>query len=582
MALDRNTARERVMALATPIYGGQQAEWLWAELAPLLARFSEAHPQWQAAQPGLNLDEQDVWLIAYGDQLRDAEQSPLQTLHRFVSDQLGGLISGLHLLPHYPYSSDDGFSVIDYRKVDPELGSWADVEALAADHRLMFDAVINHVSAKSAWFSDFLAGVAPFDRFFIALEPDADVSSVYRPREHPLLTPFESVGGTRHLWTTFSTDQIDLDYRNPRVLLEVIDILLDYVGHGAELLRLDAVGLLYKQLGTRCLHLPQTHAIVKLLRVVFDTVAPQVLLVPEINGPFEENAPYFGDGSDEAQLVYNFTLPPLVLHAFHAGTAEHLAGWLATVPPPAPGCTYFNFLASHDGIGVRPAEPLLPAEGLQLLIDRTEAHGGKVNYRTGSGGERCPYELTTTLYDGLTAPDDSVDRGVARFRAAHAIMLCLQGVPGVYFHSLFGTANWHEGLAITGQNRTLNRRKLTVSELQQRLSDEARRESRVFAAVSELLRVRRAEPAFHPAAGQRILPCHQKVLAVESRAAAGHPVLFLTNVSDGAVQLSLPEMAGGAFRDLLTGQGWSPQGATLEIELSPYGVAWLHRPGGSS
>ncbi|RLB65550.1 MAG: sugar phosphorylase [Deltaproteobacteria bacterium] len=575
MALDLNTARERVMALAMQIYGDQEAEWLWSQLAPRLTAFSEQHPQWQSIEPGLTLDERDVLLITYGDQLRSDRQSPLETLRRFIGTKLTGLISGLHLLPHYPYSSDDGFSVIDYRQVDPELGDWGDVEALAADHRLMLDAVINHVSAKSEWFSDFLAGVEPFDRFFIALDPDTDVSSVYRPREHPLLTPFESSSGTRHLWTTFSTDQIDLDYRNPQVLLEVVDILLDYVGHGAELLRLDAVGLLYKELGTSCLHLPQTHGIVKLLRVVFDAVAPQVLLVPEINGPFEENEPYFGDGSDEAQLVYNFTLPPLVLHAFHAGRAEHLTSWLATVPPPRPGCTYFNFLASHDGIGVRPAEPLLPTEGLQLLIERTEAHGGRVNYRSGGHGERCPYELTTTLYDGLTAPGDSIERGVARFRAAHAIMVCLQGMPGLYFHSLFGTPNWHEGLAATGENRTLNRRKLTISELEQLLADEAGRGSRVFAAVSELLRVRRAEPAFHPAARQHILALHPKVLAVRRQALAGYQVLCLTNVSEAALSLPINDVADGDHVDLLTGTHWSPRGSTLEIELGPYGVCWL-------
>ncbi|MBW2453826.1 MAG: DUF3459 domain-containing protein [Deltaproteobacteria bacterium] len=579
MALDLQAAKARVVSQASIVYGRDQAEQLWDELHPRLTAFSDQHPQWQAEPPGLKVDERDVLLITYGDQIHEPDQPPLRSLHRFVAERLGPLVSGIHLLPHYPYSSDDGFSVIDYRQVDPRLGSWADVEALAADYRLMFDAVINHASAQGAWFRDFLAGVEPYDRFFIALDAQTDVESVYRPREHPLLTPFESATiGTRHLWTTFSTDQIDLDYQNPRVLVEVVDILLDYVAHGAELLRLDAVGLLYKELGTSCLHLPQTHAIVKLLRAVFDAVAPHVLLVPEINGPFEENAPYFGDGSDEAQLVYNFTLPPLTLHAFHAGTVEHLAAWLATVKPPSPSCTYFNFLASHDGIGVRPAEPLLPAAGMALLAERTEAHGGRVNYRRGPGGARCAYELCTTLYDGLTAPDDTIDRGVARFGAAHAIMLCLQGVPGLYVHSLFGTPNWQEGLAQTGQNRTLNRRKHSVAELDELLADETGRAGRCFATMRQLLTARRAEPAFHPAAAQQIWPVHPGVLAVQRTAKAGHQVWCLTNVTDAKVSVSLAEAPVGDPVDLLTGKRVARLGASHRVELGPYEPLWLRWP----
>jgi len=579
MALQLDPAKERVLAQAACVYGAERAAQLWAELEPRLTAFAARHPQWQRPRSGLPVDEQDVLLITYGDQVSAPGEAPLRTLHRFVRDRLAGLVSGIHLLPHYPYSSDDGFSVIDYRKVDPALGSWADVEALAADYRLMFDGVINHASAQGPWFRDYCAGIPPFDGYFLALDPATDVASVYRPREHPLLTPFETASGTRHLWTTFSTDQIDLDYGNPRLLLEVIDILLDYVSHGAQLLRLDAVGLLYKQLGTSCLHLPQTHAIVKLLRAVFDAVAPQVLLVPEINGPFEENAPYFGDGSDEAQLVYNFTLPPLVLHAFHAGTVEHLAEWLATVEPPSPTCTYFNFLASHDGIGVRPAEPLLPTAGLELLIQRTEAHGGRVNYRSGPGGTRCAYELCTTLYDALTAPGETVDRGVARFGAAHAIMLCLQGVPGLYFHSLFGTPNWHEGLAQTDHHRTLNRRKHQLAELDQQLAEQGGRAARCFAVMSRLLTARRGQSAFHPAAAQQIRHTHPGVLVVERTGAAGQSVWCLTNVTAEPVTLALTAAPAGAPVDLLGGVPPVRSQGPCTVELGPYAARWLRWPG---
>ena len=290
----------------TKLYPPEQARSLQEGLQNLATDFAAAHPDLAGQARGLTADQSEVLLIAYGDQVKPRSGSPLKGLLEFMNQRLSGL-TGLHLLPHFPYSSDDGFSVIDYRRVNPILGSWEDVKALGERYNLMFDAVINHISAESHWNKEFLAGN---DRgYLLQSDPGMDHSLVIRPRTHPLLTTVETPRGPKHVWTTFSADQIDLDYSNPDLLYEIADVLLLYAENGARYLRLDAVGFLWKELGTTCMHLPQTHELVKLLRTFFDIAAPGVCLVPEINGTYEENAPYFGNGSDEAQMVYNFPSP---------------------------------------------------------------------------------------------------------------------------------------------------------------------------------------------------------------------------------------------------------------------------------
>jgi sucrose phosphorylase len=190
-----------------------------------------------------------------------------------------GVITGVHVLPFFPYSSDDGFSVIDYTAVNPDFGTWADVERLGRNFRLMFDAVINHISAHSGWFQEFLKGNPGFADYFIVVEEGTDLSQVVRPRALPLLTSVQTAHGERLVWTTFSADQIDLNYANPDVLLEIIEILLLYVEKGAEIIRLDAIAYLWKKIGTPCIHLEETHRVVKLFRTVFDAVAPHVMLI---------------------------------------------------------------------------------------------------------------------------------------------------------------------------------------------------------------------------------------------------------------------------------------------------------------
>jgi len=420
----------RISHLLPAIYPANQAATMQAELeklcksAPVLNR--------AAAE----LSERDALLITYADQLREPDRAPLATLADFAKTHLAGVVSGVHLLPFYPWSSDDGFSVKDFFAVGPAFGDWPDLEHFRPDFDLMFDAVFNHMSAQGEWFQKFLADEPEFRDFFVTVTGNPDLSQVVRPRALPLLTEFSTARGAEKVWTTFSADQVDLNFKNPAVLLATLRALLIYVQHGAKFIRLDAIAYLWKEIGTNCIHLAQTHQVIQLMRAVLDEVAPGVRLITETNVPHADNISYFGDGTNEAQLVYNFALPPLVLHSVATGNAEKLTRWAALLELPSAQTTFFNFLASHDGIGMNPARGILSQAEIDALVKRATDHGGFVSYKHNSDGSKSPYELNITYFDALSNPaaGEPEDTQIKRFLVAHALMFALSGVPGVYFH----------------------------------------------------------------------------------------------------------------------------------------------------
>ncbi|MGQ0601961.1 MAG: sugar phosphorylase [Anaerolineales bacterium] len=569
-----HSTHDRLLTHLVALYGDTAAVRVRAQLAERLA----AHRAHSPAPPDDGLSEGDSILITYGDQVTALNEPPLRTLADFCDRHIGGVVSGVHLLPFYPWTSDDGFSVVDYRAVDPALGAWDDIRRFG-DFRLMFDGVINHISAQSEWFQGFLRDDPRYRDYFIVVEGQPDLSQVVRPRALPLLTRFDTPSGAKAVWTTFSDDQIDLNYANSDLLLEIVDVLLFYAAHGAEFIRLDAIAYLWKQIGTACIHLPQTHHLIQLFRAVMDEAAPQggvrealraspaqaelapaphVRLITETNVPHRDNVSYFGDGTNEAQLVYNFALPPLTLHTFRTGNARALSEWAAGLSLPSHQVTFFNFLASHDGIGLNPARGILPDGDIDALVQQVLAHGGLVSYKHNPDGTQSPYELNVNYFDALSDPKgaDSLETQVDRFMCAQAIMLSLVGVPGIYFHSLFGSRGWPQGVMQTGRNRTINRQKCERATLEHELADAVSLRARVFNRYRELLGARAASPAFHPFGTQEILDGGESVFVVLRRAPEGEAArLCLHNVS------ATPQVV-----DVL---GYPP------VTLKPYEVQWL-------
>ncbi len=567
------------------LYGEEQAVVVLPKLLALLGDFSTRHPELRENVVAAHerLTERDAILITYGDQVVEPGKPTLETLAEVLETYAKGAITGVHILPFFPYSSDDGFSVIDYGQVNPDLGDWSAIVRLGQSFRLMFDAVINHISRQSAWFQAFVAGDPAFSEAFIVVEPGTDLTQVVRPRALPLLTAVQTVSGEKLVWTTFSSDQIDLNFADPSVLLRIVELLLLYVAQGAEIIRLDAIAYLWKKLGTSCIHLPETHEVVKLFRTVLDAVAPGVMLITETNVPHEENISYFGDGTDEAQLVYQFPLPPLVLHTLSTGNATALTSWAASLSPASEQTTFYNFLASHDGVGVRPVEGILTPEEVKALADRTLAHGGHVSYKTNTDGSQSAYELNISYFDALSDPQGGEPPGlqVARFIASQAIMLMLQGVPAIYAHSYFGSRNYHEGVAKTGRFRSINREKLDRAALEASLSDPSTVRSKVYMAYRHLLEVRRQYPAFHPNGLQRVLDLGSELFAVLRTApGGGEYVLCLVNVTEqkrttgiDTDAYALPSV--GPWRDLVGGNSYIGDDGKLVLELEPYQIVWL-------
>jgi sucrose phosphorylase len=513
------------------------------------------------------LTERDVVLIAYGDQVTEADRSPLETLNRLLSERLKGLISGVHILPFFPYSSDDGFSVVDYRQVYPDLGDWADIQNIAADFRLMVDAVINHISSESEWAEAFRRGEPEHGETFIVMDPNTDLSDVVRPRDLPLLTPVDTPAGLRHVWTTFSADQFDLNFANPEVMLEVLDLLLFYVRNGSQIIRLDAIAYLWKQEGTPSVHLPQTHQVVKLMRAVLDSAAPGTLLITETNVPHEENLSYFGESGDEADLVYQFALPPLILHTLVSGDSSRLTEWATEIHAPHDKATFFNFLASHDGIGLRPVADIPTADELEALIKLPALSGGDVSYRALPDESRAPYELNLTYLDALTNPGESPARAVERFLLAHAIMLAMPGLPGIYFHSLFGSRNHMEGVHESGRARSINRQKLKLSTLLSELDQRSSERSRIFTGITELLHARSSHEAFSPWEQSQVIEAGPDVFGLIRRSSSGGQVLCVHEVAGRGTEIGSVWPA----IDLISGETVDAG----EVRLDPYQYRWL-------
>jgi sucrose phosphorylase len=558
------------------IYGEAQTKQVTEQIfkiVPLANKTIESTPKVN------KWDEKDIMVITYADTIKKENESPLRTLCEFFRRELKPYINNVHILPFNPASSDDGFSVIDYTAISPELGEWADMEPLIKHFNLMADLVLNHCSRESKWFQNFLKGTSPGKNYFVDGSDFKDLTKVVRPRSTPLLTTVETVEGEKQVWCTFSEDQVDLNYANPEVLLEFIRIIQFYLDKGIHIFRLDAVAFLWKKDGTDCIHLPETHEVIRLLRLIVEHLEPSAILITETNVPNKENLSYFGNGN-EAHLIYNFSLPPLLLNTMLSGDCRHLKRWMMSMPPARRGRAYLNFIASHDGIGLRPAEGLLTQEEQDNLINTLRDFGGEISMRRTPDGELTPYEANISLFSAMagTIKKGKDEWQVERFIAAHTIMLALEGLPAFYIHSLFGTENNTQGMAATGHARSINRYKWNIEDLEEALSDEELSHKRLFDELRRRISIRKAQEAFHPNATQYTLHLGKRIVGFWRESLNRSQSIFaIHNVSDKVQKIPLVELnliATETWIDVLTGNTYCSHNDT-HLELAPYGCAWI-------
>ena len=545
--------------------------------AALVAQMRLESPSAEPEQYVNHWDQRDAIVITYGDSLQCPDELPLVTLKRFLDEYTDGVLSGVHILPFYPWSSDDGFSVLDYSSVNESLGGWDEISAIAGSYDLMADLVINHCSSRSLWFENFLKNQEPGKDYFFTASPEDDLSDVVRPRTTPLLRAVTAVDGERHVWCTFSPDQVDLDFRNPEVLKQFVAIIRQYLDAGVRIFRLDAIAFLWKVPGTNCLNLEETHEVVRLLRTLVEYARSDTLLITETNIPNRENLSYFGN-ANEAHCVYNFSLPPLLVNTLVTGDCAYLKQWMMSMPPAQSGTAYFNFIASHDGIGLRPAEGLLSDDELDALIATMEDFGGHVSYRALEDGLQKPYEINISLFDALQGTVRGPDEhGIDRFVCAHAIMLGLEGIPGIYIHSLVGTRNDYQRMENTGHYRALNRHQWDFDALQAALADESSHHARVFGQIKALLSIRSRQAAFHPNATQFTLHLGPALFGFWRQSMNRRQSIFcISNITDQPQVATLSDInliETEDWQDLIGGEQYLSRDGLLQ--LAPYQTVWI-------
>lgn len=573
MAEARNL-HKRILDHLDTVYTDNDNYFLAKQISQIM-EFSDDEPSVASHR---NLwSQQDIVAITYGNSIINEDEKPLHTLNGFLTEYLSGLVNIVHVLPFYPYSSDDGFSVINYVEVNESLGNWHDIQEIAGNFKLMADLVINHCSSRSLWFDNYKQAKQPGSGFFIEADPDTDLSLVVRPRTSPLLRETETINGLRHVWCTFSHDQIDLNFANPEVLLEFIRIIKTYLDNGISLFRLDAVAFLWKQPGTACINLPQTHELIRLLRLLIEHANPHAIVITETNIPNRENLSYFGN-ANEAHWIYNFTLPPLILYTLLSGRCHLLKQWMMSMPPAQNGTAYFNFIASHDGIGLRPVEGILDETEVNKMADTVRSFGGEVSWRKLADGSHQPYELNISLIDAFAGTFDGEDSWqFQRFICAHAIMLALEGIPAFYIHSFLGTHNDHEKKELSGHNRAINRHSWQFSKLKTELSDELSMHHRILKELSALIGVRRQQPAFHPNATQFTMHFDEAVFAFWRQSQDRRQSIFcLYNISTQDQQISMQDVnlfALDDWFDLISGHHFVDEREILN--LKPYEFVWI-------
>ncbi|MDX1574208.1 MAG: sugar phosphorylase [Methylophaga sp.] len=570
----QNNLRHHLDVIYGEIHDHDNLQQLTAELLELMGL--SADQPLQAAQQN-KWQAEDIAIISYGNSILKKDERPLQTLQRFARDFLQPYSNILHILPFFPYCSDDGFAVKDFLAVDPMLGDWQDIKSIAADCKLMADLVINHASTESQWFKNFIQGHGEGHDYFYTADISNDLQHVVRPRTSPLLRATDTQNGSKNVWCTFGHSQADLDFRNTQVLKTIIRIIRFYLDQGVRLFRLDAVAFVWKQPGTSCLNLAQTHEIVRLLRLLIENAQPDAIIITETNIPNRENLSYFGNGN-EAHWIYNFSLPPLLLNTLVTGDSSYLRQWLMSMPPAQQGTAYFNFIASHDGIGLRPAEGLLSDKEITTLINTMQGFGGEISWRAAANGIKKPYEINIALFDAMQGTIKGPDKWqIPRFLCAHGIMLALEGIPGIYLHSLLATGNDYQRVKKLGYPRAINRHQWQENDIRQQLAQSDSPHALVYRQLTTLIQLRRQQAAFHPNATQYTLQLGSALFGFWRQSQNRRQSIFcIFNITDRNQTLYISDLnlvATDSWRDLISGNllvDWPEK-----LLLAPYQMLWL-------
>jgi sucrose phosphorylase len=521
----------------------------------------------------ISISEKTSVLICYGDSLLNGnKEKTLKIFRKFYKKKLEKFFEVIHFLPFYPSSSDSGFSVKDHYRVDKKLGDWSDINKQSKKTNIMADIVINHASSKGLWFKNFLRNKSPGKEYFLTVSKKFNISKVIRPRENKLLKRIGIFKKNNLLWRTFSEDQIDLNFKNPKVILRFIKIIINLANNGVTIFRLDAIAYLWKRSGSKCVNLKETHEIIRLIRIVCNSLKSKPIIITETNLPEKENLSYLGVNNNESHWIYNFSLPPLLVYSFLFEDSTYLNKWSKNLPTTKIGNNYLNFIASHDGIGMRPVEGYLNKDRLSKFFKRLKKNGGQLSYRKIQGSSKKVYEANITLFNAFQKTDyDKKGRYfLERYISAHAIMIGFEGIPAIYFNSIFGTSNDEHKYIISGNKRDLNRYKWNKNKLENLLKNKTSKESIYYQRIMNLIFIKKQNKAFHPNAKRENFNLGKKIFCFKRTSLDKKQIIYnITNLSSRYQILNLNNKFK-KFKNLL-GRSKTSYG----LKLKPYETLWL-------
>ena len=516
-------------------------------------------------------------LITYADSLVGRDEAGLLTLSKVINGHYAALASVVHVLPFLRSSSDGGFAVASHEELEPRLGDWAYLELLSRGRTLMADLVLNHVSASHPWVQQFIRGEEPGLSCIYAPDPGGDWGGVIRPRSSSLFTTLATSSGPRAVWSTFGPDQLDVDWSHPEVLQGFTRLLSRLCAHGVSWLRLDAVGFVWKEEGSSCMHHDQAYRLVRILRRLLEQAHPKGVVVTETNVPEEENLSYLRSGN-EAHLAYNFPLPPLLLEALISQRADLLNHWLKRWPSLPVGTTLLNFSACHDGVGLRPVEGLMDAQRLQRLLEACERRGGLVSHRRLADGGESPYEINISWWSAMAGEGrDGAQWQLQRFLLSQLLVLALPGVPAFYLPALLAQANDLQRFSQSGHRRDLHRPQQQAEVLERELADPQHPASQVLAGLEQAMAIRRVHSALHPSAAMRVLSDGRSDLVLLERGGGTRRLWAIHNLTGRRLSLHLasglqheaPQWWDALHQQVISGP---------YLELEPCAVHWLELP----
>lgn len=577
---EKKLDRLKIDKLLKTIYSNHTTEeinFISNQLLQILDNFSEKSA-YEEIRDKEKWNQSHSVLITYADSIYKNGEATLITLRKLLSKHFGSLSKVVHILPFLKSTSDGGFAVSSYDSLEEKFGDWDDLKSISKNHDLMADLVLNHVSSSHPWVQQFIKSQEPGISNVYSPKQNLDWSNVVRPRSSSLFSQINTDDGPKQVWTTFGPDQIDLNWHNPKMTLEFLNLIINYLSNGIKWLRLDAVGFIWKESGTTCLHLPKAHSIVKLLRVLLNNLLDEGVLITETNVPQKENLSYLIP-DDEAHMAYNFPLPPLLLEAIITSRADILNSWIYDWPILPEDTTLFNFTASHDGVGLRALEGLMNEQRIKDLLINCEKRGGLVSHRRLSNGDDKPYELNISWWSAMEDSSRDAKRfQYERFILSQLLVMALKGVPAFYLPALLASENDIKSFSMTGQRRDLNREKFKSENLSAVLNNPESNANKNLKYLRNAMGVRSELKQFHPSSQMKCLSKGRSDIVVIKRGKGPESVFAIHNMTENKINYQLndndlPKIIDNDFntRDFLTSSKYNCK----NISLDPFQVIWL-------